>query len=51
MSEKVYSTGLQELDKMLNEGLRAHSLLTIGARPSMGKNSSDGNNGFPFNRK
>lgn len=37
MSEKIYSTGLQELDKMLNGGLRPHSLLTIGARPSMGK--------------
>jgi replicative DNA helicase len=37
MVEKVYSTGLQDLDKMLGGGLHAHSLLTIGARPSMGK--------------
>lgn len=37
MVEKVYSTGLEDLDKMLGGGLHEHSLLTIGARPSMGK--------------
>jgi replicative DNA helicase len=37
MVEKVYTTGLGDLDKMLGGGLHAHSLLTIGARPAMGK--------------
>ncbi len=37
MSDTIYSTGLEDLDEILGGGLHSHSLVTIGARPGMGK--------------